>query len=85
MKPELEPFEYDSLSYSTALRRTGFRRPRINWTNVASWSLAQNTKEAILEEISSLSKTFYIHVHTCYIHVLDFINLYVFTIYTFIR
>ncbi len=54
MEAELEPFGYDSLSYSTTQRRTGFRRPRIYWSNVASRSLAQNTEEAILEEISRI-------------------------------
>ncbi len=54
MEPELELFGYDSLSYSTPLCRTGFRRSRIYWTNVASWSLAQTTEEVILEEISRL-------------------------------
>ncbi len=54
MQAELEPFGYDSLFDSTPLHRTGFRRQRINWTNVTSWSLAQNTKEAILEEVSRI-------------------------------
>ena len=56
MEAELEPFGYDSLSDSTPRprRRTGFTRPRINWTDVASWSLAANTEEAVLEEIARI-------------------------------
>jgi hypothetical protein len=54
MEAELEPFGYDSLSDSTPRRRTGFRRPRIDWTNVASWSLAANTEEAVPEKISRI-------------------------------
>ncbi len=47
MEPVLEPFGYDFLSDPTPRRRTGFGRPRINWTNTAVWSLAQNIEEAI--------------------------------------
>jgi len=54
MEAELEPFGYDSLSDSTPRRRTGFTRPRINWTNVASWSLSANTEEDVLEEIARI-------------------------------
>ena len=53
-EPELEPFQYDSLSDSAPRRRTGFRRPRIQWANVASWSTDQNTEAHIYQEISRI-------------------------------
>ena len=53
-EPELEPFRYDSHSYSTPWRRTGFRRPRIQWANVASWSTDQNTEAHIYQEIARI-------------------------------
>jgi hypothetical protein len=49
-----EPFHYDSLSDSTPRRRTGFRRPRIQWADVASWSTDQNTEAHIYQEISRI-------------------------------
>ncbi len=39
MEPELEPFGYYSLS--TPRRRTGFKRPRINWVDVLSCNTDQ--------------------------------------------
>ena len=53
-EPELEPFRYDSLSDSTPRRRTGFRRPRIQWANVASWNTDQNTEAHIYQEIARI-------------------------------
>ena len=45
-----EPFHYDSLSDSTPRRRTGFRRPRIQWADVASWSTDQNTRHIFIKK-----------------------------------
>ena len=53
-EPELEPFQYDSLSYSAPRRKTGFRRPRIQWTNVASWNTDQTPQAHIYQEIARI-------------------------------
>ena len=53
-EPELEPFHYDSLSDSTSRRKTGFRRPRIKWANVASWNTEQNTGAHIYQEMARI-------------------------------
>ena len=49
-EPELEPFHYDSLSDSTPRRRTGFRRPRIKWANVASWNADQTPRRIFIKK-----------------------------------
>jgi len=54
MDPELEPINYDSLSDSTPRRKTGFRRPRIQWTNVSSWNTDQIPESAVQDEISRI-------------------------------
>jgi hypothetical protein len=54
MEPELEPINYDSLSDSTPRRKTGFRRPRIQWTNVSSWNTDQIPESAVQDEISRI-------------------------------
>ncbi len=54
MEPELEPINYDSLSDSTPRRKTGFRRPRIQWTNVSSWNTDQIPETAVQNEISRI-------------------------------
>jgi hypothetical protein len=52
MEPELELF--DSLFESTPLRRTGFKRPRINWDDVSSWNTDQIPEPAVQTEISRI-------------------------------
>ncbi len=54
MEPELEPFGYDSLSESTPLRRTGFKRARINWVDVSNWNPDQIPEPAVQTEISRI-------------------------------
>ncbi len=54
MEPELERYEYDSLSESTPRRRTGFRRPRIDWVNVSSLKTGQIPEPAVQDEISRI-------------------------------
>jgi hypothetical protein len=54
MEPELELINYDSLSDSTPRRKTGFRRPRIQWTNVSSWNTDQIPESAVQDEISRI-------------------------------
>ena len=53
-EPELEPFQYESLSDSAPRRNTGFRRPRIQWTNVASWNTNQNPQAHSYQEIARI-------------------------------
>ncbi len=53
MAPELEPLRYDSLFEFTPRRRTGSRRPRINWVDVSSWNTDQIPEPADQTEIFS--------------------------------
>jgi len=54
MEPELEPFGYDSLSESTPRRRTGFKRPRINWVDVSSWNTDQIPEPTVQDDIERI-------------------------------
>ena len=49
-----EAGEFDYLSESAPLCKTGFRRQRLRWAPVASWNLEHNTEEAVFQEISRI-------------------------------
>ncbi len=54
MEPELEQFGYDSLPESTPLRRTGFKRPRINWVDVSRWNADEIHEATVQDDIERI-------------------------------
>jgi hypothetical protein len=54
MEPELEAFVYYSLSESTPWRRTGFKRPLINWVDVSSWNTDQILEPTVQGDIERI-------------------------------